>query len=259
MKNKVIRLFSVQTLSAIVIAALCVSCVRPSQKAAEKKSTNELIAFLSKYKDVNVDAKNDVQKDEIFQNREDSLVLLQDSLGVFSNIEGKIQNIHFNDFQDTKVLEFNVVIEPEQYFKITLECAHIVHKDSIASDSLYNKIKNLSEFATVYVDGAVGITDKIKPANSGWSFDKDTQFSYPEYKFNVIALSERPLPAVSNELRHAIVLWRKGFEAILKDGKGKETDEKINTFKKASQNLSPSDDAYMGRYVHACSGDLYRE
>lgn len=60
MKNKVIRLFSVQTLSAIVIAALCVSCVRPSQKAAEKKSTNELIAFLSKYKDVNVDAKNDV-------------------------------------------------------------------------------------------------------------------------------------------------------------------------------------------------------
>lgn len=241
---------------AVVLLASCE--LRNQQVAVNDEIQNELVEHLLKYKDVGYDAGNSIQKDELWQEREDGIVVLQDSVGVFHNIKGHIQRIRQRDVRNTKVIEFEIEIQPEEYFKIDLDCMHLVSIDSLDSDSLYNIIKALSDYTQVYVDGAVAITSKVKAANSSIG-DKDLQFSYPDYHFNVVALSTSPLPEISADLRNTIVLWRKGFESILKNGSSKETDDLVEAFKKASENLSSSDNAYMAKYVQACSGDLYRE
>lgn len=235
---------------------LLVSCSPRMQQNKEKQ--NELVEYLLKYKEANYNTGNSIQIDELWQEREDGLVVLQDSIGVFHNLKGRINRIRANDIGKSKVLEFEIEIEPEQYFKIDLECRYIIPQDSVQTDSLYNQIKSLSNYTTVYVDGAIAITTNLKPDNSSIS-DKDVQFSYPDYNFNVVALSREPLPEISDNLRNVIVVWRKGFEYILKNGKSAETDEKIDAFKKASELLTPTEDAFMGKYISVCSFDLYRE
>ena len=235
---------------------LLVSCSPRMQQNKEKQ--NELVEYLLKYKEAKFNTGNSIQRDELWQEREDGLVVLQDSIGVFHNLKGRINRIRANDIRKSKVLEFEIEIEPEQYFKIDLECRYIIPQDSVQTDSLYNQIKSLSNYTTVYVDGAIAITTNLKPDNSYIS-DKDLQFSYPDYNFNVVALSREPLPEISDNLRNVIVVWRKGFEYILKNGKSAETDEKIDAFKKASELLTPTEDAYMGKYISVCSFDLYRE
>ena len=235
---------------------LLVSCNPRMQQTKEKQS--ELVEYLLKYKEAKYNTGNSIQRDELWQEREDGLVVLQDSIGVFNNLKGRINRIRANDIRKSKVLEFEIEIEPEKYFKIDLECRYIIHQDSVQTDSLYNQIKSLSNYTTVYVDGAIAITTNLKPDNSSIS-DKDLQFSYPDYNFNVVALSTEPLPEISDNLRNVIVVWRKGFECILKNGKSAETDEKIDAYKKASELLTPTEDTYMDKYINACSIDLYRE
>jgi hypothetical protein len=60
-------------------------------------------------------------------------------------------------------------------------------------------------------------------------------------------------------LRSAIKKWRKSFESILRDSESKETEKTIENFKVATEVLTPDENAYMARYIQACSGDLYRE
>ncbi len=223
-----------------------------------RKSKNPLVEYLQQYNGKNYDAGNSIQRDELWQEREDGLATLQDSVGVFNNLKGRINDISARDVRDSKVVEFRVEIKPKEYFEITLECSHIVHKDSLESDSLYQIVKGLSNYSTVYVDGAIAVTSKGQAANASWG-DKDLQFSYPKYKFNIVALSTSPLPKVSANVRNAIVVWRRSFEGILKNGKSAETDENIAAFKKATENLTTEEDAYMVKYVHACSLDLYRD
>lgn len=246
-------------LAAILIASC--SQRNPQLVSVDEAIENqqgELIAYLYKYKQLKEKANNSIQRDELWEQREDSLVILQDKVGVFHNIVGRIDKIRATDVRDSKVLDFTIEVEPEQYFKIRLECKHLVNKDSIDTDSLYNLVKSLPDYSLVYVDGAIAITSDCKPVNSSWG-DKDLQFSYPEYSFNVVALSTSPLPEISAHVRNAIIMWRKGFESILKNGQSAETDEKIAAYKKATENLSPADEAYIAKYVQACSIDLYRE
>lgn len=241
---------------AVVLLVSCGS--RNPQATQSEVKQNPLVEYLQQYKGKNYDAGNSIQRDELWQEREDGLVILQDSVGVFNNLKGRIKDITAQEVRDSKVVEFRVEIEPEKYFEITLECSHIVHKDSLESDSLYQIVKGLSNYSTVYVDGAIAVTSKGKAANASWG-DKDLQFSYPKYKFNIVSLSTSPLPKVSANVRNAIVVWRRSFEDILKNGKSAVTDENIAAFKKATENLTPEEDAYMGKYVHACSLDLYRD
>lgn len=241
---------------AVVLLASCGP--RNPQSTENEEKQNPLVEYLQQYNGKNYEAGNDIQRDELWQEREDGLVELQDSVGVFNNLKGRIENIIARDVRDSKVLEFRIEVEPEKYFKITLECSHIVHKDSLDSDSLYLIVKGLSNYSTVYVDGAIAVTSKVKAANASWG-DKDLQFSYPKYKFNVVALSTSPLPKVSDKMQNAIVLWRRGFEGILKNGKSAKNDANIAAFKQATADLTPEEDTYMGKYVRACSLDLYRE
>lgn len=241
---------------AVVLFASCGP--RNPHASQNEEKQNPLVEYLQQYKGKNYDAGNSIQRDELWQEREDGLVTLQDSVGVFNNLKGRINDISARDVRDSKVVEFRVEIKPKEYFEITLECSHIVHKDSLESDSLYQIVKGLSNYSTVYVDGAIAVTSKGQAANTSWG-DKDLQFSYPKYKFNIVALSTSPLPKVSANVRNAIVVWRRSFEGILKNGKSAETDENIAAFKKATENLTPEEDAYMVKYVHACSLDLYRD
>ena len=241
---------------AVVLFASCGP--RNPHASQNEEKQNPLVEYLQQYKGKNYDAGNSIQRDELWQEREDGLVTLQDSVGVFNNLKGRINDISARDVRDSKVVEFRVEIKPKEYFEITLECSHIVHKDSLESDSLYQIVKGLSNYSTVYVDGAIAVTSKGQAANASWG-DKDLQFSYPKYKFNIVALSTSPLPKVSANVRNAIVVWRRSFEGILKNGKSAETDENIAAFKKTTENLTPEEDAYMVKYVHACSLDLYRD
>lgn len=247
--------YSIYTMAVVLLA----SCGPRNPHASQNEEKhNPLVEYLQQYKGKNYDAGNSIQRDELWQEREDGLVTLQDSVGVFNNLKGRINDISARDVRDSKIVEFRIEIEPEKYFEITLDCSHIVHKDSLESDSLYQIIKGLSNYTTIFVDGAIAVTSKGKAANASWG-DKDLQFSYPKYSFNIVSLSTSPLPKISANVRNAIVVWRRSFEGILKNGKSAETDENIAAFKKATENLTPEEDAYMGKYVHACSLDLYRD
>jgi hypothetical protein len=240
----------------LLAVALLASCGPRMQHPKEKQ--NELVEYLLKYKEARYNTGNSIQMDELWQEREDGLVLLQDSLGIFHNVKGRIEQIRANNIGNSKVLEFEIQIEPQEYFKIDLDCKYIIPQDSVKNDSLYNLIKSLSNYTTVFVDGAIAITSKLKPDNSSIS-EKDLQLSYPDYNFNVVSLSTSELPDISSNLRNAIIIWRKSFECILKNGKSAETDDNIEAFKKAKQVLTPAENVYLSKYINVCSIDLYRD
>lgn len=247
----------------LVAILLLVSCKMPQQH--KPKESNPMVELLKSYNDKQYDYPNDIAKKEALQNREDSLKQLQDSLCIFTNIKGSINDISSEESEDGKsiVLSYDIKIAPDKYFEVTLNCTRIISKDSLENDSIYKFVKAQDEFSQVYVDGILAISHaENKFFYDPLNYDRELAFSYPKYVFNVVDIRAKE-STLSKNLMTSIKLFKDSYDYLLKDMrhevyKKSIFDEKTAKCNKSADLLTKPEFNYLGRYIEACMMDLYR-
>jgi len=164
--------------------------------------------FLRQKKDFS-SCSNDIQKKEYIKKIEADLSNFLDTVKVFVNWKGKINNIEASEFFGLiKIagwtnITFEISYEPEEYRKVCFKCSHIVETDKLNEDYIYNQVKNISNSSTVYFDGFINRDFDGKVVYYGYKSD-DLQISYPEYKFNILKINTKPVDTLSTELKNMI-------------------------------------------------------
>ena len=253
-----------QIIFALIALIGISSCVTQGTNQNQTQSTRELVSFFKAYKNRQYNVGNDIQKEELYAEREKKLLHYVDSLSILTNLQGKISDISLEDSESgkSKILTYEISIEPEEYFELTLECANIISIDSLNSDFLYNKIKAISDHSTVYFDGVFSIDAETNLPRSV-AYGMDLAFSYPKYKFHVVNLSTVQLDTLSSQLRMTIAKGRKAMHYMFKDYR-KENDYNKSTFNtlsddfnKSKTGLNVSEIKYLQRYMNAIALDIY--
>lgn len=252
-------------LFTLFASLLIVSCIENnvSNKSEMTKSTKLLTSFFKKYKEQQFNVGNDIQKEELYNKREKELLMYIDSFAILSNLQGRISDISISDIGNTKskILTYDIEINPEKYFELTFKCTHIINKDSLDKNYFYNTIKSISDYSTVYFDGIFAV--KVE-TNTPYSvrYDKNLSFSYPEYKFHVTNISTNPLDTLSDNLIKSIRYGRKTINYMLKDYR-KEKDFKKSIFNKLSNEFNQSKDIltekehdYINLYMNLLASDI---
>lgn|SRR5690554_3391447 len=245
----------------IIICALVISCVEKAPKKAyfNSESQNEFynkVIRLTKVKDsIGI---NSILINEITATKEKNLEIWLDSIKLFTNWTGKISGIGQSQGETHTNLRFKIEFpEGASYSsEMKFHINYIVHNDSLQNDLVYNNVKGMSNFTSVYFDGFV----KRYPSG-GIKYDYVGGNYYDSYEFNILSISENPIKEHSKELDREI---EKEFEIIdiLKDyADNKITDKEFKN--KVDKNRNDSDlnelNDYERNYVLRLRQQLIRD
>lgn len=211
-----------------VLGLFMANCNPQTSKKQSKTQQQSFNEFLNIKKELEYRQGNDIQKKEFFKQFETDLFKYLDSVKVFTNWKGQIKDIKTKEFDKSTLLEFEIFYEPEKYREITFHCSYLVNNDSLNNNYLFNKVKNLSNYSTVYVDGFI----KRKLDNTVSYYMEnlfEEHISYPHYKFNVIEISkESKADTLSQILQNAIVVDFEVMDLFKENFKKKITQEERN-------------------------------
>lgn len=256
-----------KTFIYLILVLLCSCNTSPKHDVNSKRTMqDDLISFFKEYIEEEYKMKNDIQKKELYSKRESALYSYIDSVVIFKSLEGVIKDIKLSDVSSNSfhVLTYTLEIAPERFFKLTLKCENIVHKDSLGNDYIYNKIKELPDNSIVFFDGVISVDPKKElPRLPTTYFNDNISFSYPKYEFHLIDISKSQLCDTINEnLKTSLLLAKKGYYYNLKQLKKEQFsksiyDEFANEFKKSAKNLTEEENEYVGRYMTTLMTDNY--
>ena len=126
------------------------------------------------------------------------------------NWKAQIQNINSRETVKSIALSFELEYAPEQYRKVTFDVDYILPQDSINTDKIYQAIRSLNNYSTVYFDGL--IRKKANGEAHYSSYSDDFMHSYPDFKFFVVDNNTTSKgDTLSNNLQNAVDL---SFQAI---------------------------------------------
>ena len=107
-------------------------------------------------------------------------------------------------------MSFELEYAPEQYRKVTFDVDYILPQDSINTDKIYQTIRSLNNYSTVYFDGF--IRKKANGEAHYCSYSDDLMHSYPRFKFYVVDINTTSKgDTLSNNHQNAVDL---SFQAI---------------------------------------------
>lgn len=227
-------------------------------------STQALISFFKTYKRLKRNAENDIVRQNIYNTREQDLVKYIDSIAIFSNLKGRIENIKIEDAiaGNVKILKCNIEISPEEFSKITFKYYRAINNDSLDSDYIYNKMKQISDYSTVYFDGIIAMDTRNKlpySTNSG----EYLAFSYPEYRFHITDIDTSKLnDTINNNLKASLHAGRKciNYLSLGKYEKEKYSEPQFkqlsNEFNELKKSLNKEEKEYVQRYMNSIAGDF---
>lgn len=182
-----------------------------------------------------------------------------DSVKLFVNWKANIQRINSDD-TGTKsiVLSFVLKYSPEEYREVSFDVNYIIPKDSVNSDKIYQTIKNISDYSTVYFDGFI----RTKANGEAYynSYSDDIIHSYPDFNFFIVDINtESKGDTLPDNLKKAVDL---SFEAIeplklkfRKEISKEESNKRIGKiapkFQAAKDILTKDERAYIDRLTQA--------
>ncbi len=222
-------------ITIIAISILIISCKNASEKKMnfENQTQSKFDKFLESKINKQYDAVNDIQKKEFFEKYDADLSNFIDSNKVFVNWQAQIEDIKTNDYNKSTEVTCKLIYKPEEYREVSFYCSYIVENSKLKTDSLYNKLKRIGDFSTVYFDGFIvrNLENKITYVND----DEMLKLSYPNFKFNLLNISEKKQEKnLSQNLNKAVNINFEVFE-LLKKKVNKEISEK--EWKKKMKNL----------------------
>lgn len=256
---KKMKLFGM--IGAMIIAIS--SCVNPS--SVKRSIYNDQQAafdkFLSDRNSHKYDARNDIQKAEFLKQFETDLFNYVDSAKLFINWTGKIKDISTRDAgKNSTQVKFTIYYEPEQYRKVEFNCLYIVNNDSLETDHIYNTVKNISDYSTVYFDGFIRTTSDNTVKYDFHKPGDDLNLPYPDYDFFIIEVGSTSRgDSLSVNLHAAVECAYKITEPLKLNYQKKISDAEQKArwnalepeFAAAKAKLTKEEDAYLNRLTNA--------
>lgn len=182
-----------------------------------------------------------------------------DSVRLFINWEARIKNINSNETDNSSVtLSFELHYTPEKYREVTFEVDYVLPKDSLQKDKIYNTVKNLSNYSTVYFDGF--IRRKANGEAHYGSYSDDLMHSYPRFKFFIVDINTASKgDSLSNNLQRAVDLSYKVIEPLELNFKNKiskkestnRVEKLVQQFNAAKEVLTTEEKMYVDRLTQA--------
>lgn len=179
-----------------------VSCVEQSGTLRfENLDQQKFDDFLRAKKSQEFEQRNDIQRREFRNAFDEELNVLLDSMQLFTNWKGRIKNIRSRLWGGSTEISFVIYYEPEKYREVNFYSSYWVKNELLDDDYIYNKVKQLSDYSTVYFDGFISRDNRD---NVNYSFG-DYKVSYPNYVFNTLEISKPPISSeFSEQFKNAI-------------------------------------------------------
>jgi len=154
-----------------------------------------------------------------------------DSVKLFVNWEGRISDIDSKEYGNTTALEFDIFYKPEKNRGVTFQCKYILPNDSLQIDELYQKVKALNGYETVYFDGFIRtLADNTVKYSSGSTISDDSFLSFPKFEFFVVDISTTPQDNVlSDQMQNAVDLTFDVIEPLKANFRKEISDKETHT------------------------------
>jgi len=248
----------IETLFAVIIITLFVGCV-PQKKHSnfENKQQQNFYNFLAIKREMSHGQLNDIQKKEFLNQFEEELVNYLDSIKLFVNWKGTIKDIKTKETGNSTAIEFEIYYKPEEYREISFFCTHIVENDSLKNDYIYNQVKNISDYSTVYFDGFIRTDNKNKVSYDWRSSGDELNIPYPKYKFWILDIGTiKRNDSLSVNLQKAVDFGYKMIQPmklqyqnqISKTEADKLHNDMLPEFQKLQSSLTAQEKKYTQRF-----------
>jgi len=247
----------------IVLMSGCLNHNNPKEYISDKYSSmGSVTRLFNKYSEAVYSSGNSIQREELFKEREKELRNYIDSMVILTNLEGRIRDINLRKNSKSHILEYEIKVMPKEYLELTLYCRHLINKDSLDSDYMYNKIKSFNNGSVVYFDGIFSIeVDKNLPRGDKYP-SIQTTFINPKYFFHVVEISALENDTLSQDLRNALHQGRDVVNYMFAEYRKEKTTEShlqqlLNIFNDSRKVLDQNEDEYVQRYIDQIMLDVY--
>ena len=246
------------SITVVFILFGCVDSNRPNRRFSnihQEEFDNILVQNNNKHYNLG----NKILEKEFNDSVKKAIGEYMDSVRLFVNWEARIKNINSRETGNSSVaLSFELQYTPEKYREVTFEVDYVLPKDSLQKDKIYNTVKNLSNYSTVYFDGF--IRRRANGEAHYGSYSDDLMHSYPKFKFFLVDINTASKgDSLSNNLQRAVDLSYKAIEPlelnfkhiISKKESTKRVEKLAPQFNAAKEVLTLEEKMYIDRLTQA--------
>ena len=172
-----------------IVSMVFIGCVGTSSTSTvkfENQQQQNFDDFLAEKRKLTFNQANDIQRKEFNNQFEKELFDYIDSVKLFVNWEGTIKDIKTKESGKSTAIEFEIYYKPEEHREIRFLCTHIVETANLETDYIYNQVKNISNYTTVYFDGLIRTNNKKQVYYDFRSVGDELNIPYPQYRFWIV-------------------------------------------------------------------------
>ncbi len=236
-----------------VILAGCTHQQSRYSQTSPETATDKLLGFFDEYYEKSYDARNEIQESELFDQQQQELMKLMDSVAIFQGLSGEVSNIRkISEAKNSVTVAYNIDVEKDKNNKASLHLTCFNTFTDARSDSLYTAISSIPNYSTVYFDGVFAVDYKTNlPQYRDFG---SLSFYSQYYVFNVTNISEEKTDPLSPALIDALHKARQSIMYIMRNPNMANSATAIKQkkeFDKAETKLTDEEKAYLKRYMQA--------
>lgn len=181
-------------LTLSVIISLC-SCDPMTEKPQYLPQQEAFHSFLKQQNSKYNKQGSEIKKSEFLDEHDKVLSQYLDSIKTFKDWRGQVTSMRVFDWEtdSLKDINFYIEIKPEEYFEITLCCKYRVSLSDLATDSLYNQLKQIPDNSIIYFDGHIKRDEQNRVTYDDiGDRHKESCLSYLRYRFVVSRIDFGP-------------------------------------------------------------------
>jgi len=253
-------------LLSILVAFVFLTCTEEKPKEVKLTEQDEFVRLYTGDKDIaeyKFISFNEIKKKEFIKDFNQKLTSFMDSVIVFHNWKGQIDNISINEKYPFSYISCDITFPLIENRSIKFSCKYSQLTETIQEDSLYSRFKSIPARGVVYFDGVVA--RDVKNETIYTPHTDDLILVSPYIEFNLIDISSVPIKhSISHTLKRCLI-QNKVFIDLVKQKENKEIDEATLDMKakalkldSLSENLNPWERYYLDKYVRYGIHDMFR-
>lgn len=189
----------------ILLIVLLFSFGCSQQRSDINQQQQNFVFFLESKDSQSKNLTNEIEEHEFYKSFDKELSNYLDSVRLFLNWKGVIDDIKIDDMGSFTEVSFKLNFKPSETTEITFYCEYPVNKTNTSYDALYNDLKKISNGATVYFDGFIKRDWDNNVMYKNDSKIGTMKLSYPMYMFNALRVSQtKGVDSLSETMKAAV-------------------------------------------------------